>query len=67
MLSRQQQFSIGYSLPPDRPGAGTALEALAQLLIAHEVVDRTALTRLLATGVPEEAPYAPVEAGATRA
>ena len=41
------------------------LEALAQLLIAHEVVDRTALTRLLATGGPEEAPYAPVEAGAT--
>jgi cell division protease FtsH len=41
------------------------LEALAQLLITHEVVDRTALTRLLATVVPEEAPYAPVEAGAT--
>jgi cell division protease FtsH len=41
------------------------LEALAQLLITHEVVDRHALTRLLASGVPEEAPYAPVEAGAT--
>ena len=41
------------------------LESLATLLIAHEVVDRTALTRLLGTAVPEEVPYAPV--GAERA
>ena len=36
------------------------LESLAKLLIAHEVVDRNALTRLLETAVPEEVPYAPV-------
>jgi len=36
------------------------LESLAKLLIAHEVVDRNALTRLLGTAVPEEVPYAPV-------
>ena len=38
------------------------LESLAKLLIAHEVVDRTALTRLLGTAVPEETPDAPVDA-----
>jgi cell division protease FtsH len=38
------------------------LESLATLLIAHEVVDRTALTQLLGTAVPEEVPYAPVGA-----
>jgi hypothetical protein len=36
------------------------LEALGKLLIAHEVVDRTALTRLLGTAVTEEVPYTPV-------
>jgi ATP-dependent Zn protease len=36
------------------------LEALGTLLIAHEVVDRTALTRLLGTAVSEEVPYVPV-------
>ena len=36
------------------------LESLARLLIAHEVVDRQALDRLLATPVPEDAAYAPV-------
>jgi len=36
------------------------LESLGQLLMAHEVVDRHALTRLLGTAVPEEAPSAPV-------
>jgi cell division protease FtsH len=36
------------------------LESLAKLLIAHEVVDRNALTQLLGTAVPEEVPYAPV-------
>ena len=41
------------------------LESLAKLLIAHEVVDRNALTRLLGTAVPEEVPYAPV--GSARA
>ena len=41
------------------------LESLAKLLIAHEVVDRTALTQLLGTAVPEEVPYAPV--GSARA
>jgi cell division protease FtsH len=38
------------------------LEALGKLLITHEVVDRQALTRLLETAVPEETPYAPVDA-----
>jgi cell division protease FtsH len=41
------------------------LEALARLLIAHEVVDRNALMRLLATAGPEEAAYAPVGECAT--
>jgi hypothetical protein len=41
------------------------LEALASLLITHEIVDRHALTRLLATALPEEAPYAPAEECAT--
>ena len=36
------------------------LESLAALLIAHEVVDRTALTQLLGTAVPEAVPYVPV-------
>ena len=36
------------------------LESLGKLLIAHEVVDRNALLRLLGTAVPEEIPYAPV-------
>jgi cell division protease FtsH len=36
------------------------LEALGKLLIAHEVVDRTALTRLLGTAVSEEVPYVAV-------
>jgi cell division protease FtsH len=36
------------------------LESLARLLIMHEVVDRQALDRLLATPVPEVAAYAPV-------
>jgi len=36
------------------------LESLARLLITHEVVDRQALDRLLATPVPEDAAYAPV-------
>ena len=36
------------------------LESLAKLLIAHEVVDRNALTRLLGTAGPAEVPYAPV-------
>jgi cell division protease FtsH len=36
------------------------LESLARLLIVHEVVDRQALDRLLATPVPEDAAYAPV-------
>jgi hypothetical protein len=35
------------------------LESLATLLIQHEVVDRHALDRLLATPVPEAAPSAP--------
>ena len=34
------------------------LESLGQLLIAQEVVDRHALTLLLGTALPEEAPYA---------
>jgi cell division protease FtsH len=37
----------------------TLLESLGQLLIAHEVVDRHALTQLLRTATPEEAPSAP--------
>jgi cell division protease FtsH len=41
------------------------LESLGKLLIAHEVVDRPALLRLLGTAVPAEVPYAPV--GAARA
>jgi cell division protease FtsH len=36
------------------------LESLATLLMQHEVVDRKALDRLLATSVPEVASYAPV-------
>jgi len=36
------------------------LESLARLLITHEVVDRQALDRLLATPVPEDAAYAPL-------
>ena len=36
------------------------LESLGKLLIAHEVVDRNALMRLLGTAVPGEVPYAPV-------
>src|SRR2546425_12192055 len=36
------------------------LESLGQLLIAHEVVDRTALMRLLGTAVSEEVPCVPV-------
>jgi cell division protease FtsH len=36
------------------------LESLAKLLIAHEVVDRNALTRLLGTAVPQEVLYTPV-------
>src|SRR5437867_58738 len=35
------------------------LESLGKLLIAQEVVDRHALTQLLGTALPEEAPYAP--------
>jgi cell division protease FtsH len=35
------------------------LESLGKLLIAQEVVDRHALTQLLGTAMPEEAPYAP--------
>jgi cell division protease FtsH len=38
------------------------LEALGQLLMVQEVVDRNALTRLLGAAVPEEAPYTPVGA-----
>ncbi len=34
------------------------LESLGKLLIAQEVVDRHALTQLLGTALPEEAPYA---------
>jgi len=41
------------------------LESLGTLLIAHEVVDRNALTRLLETAVPEKVPYAPL--GSARA
>jgi cell division protease FtsH len=41
------------------------LESLARLLIVHEVVDRQALDRLLATPVPEDAAYAPVGECAT--
>jgi len=41
------------------------LESLGKLLIAHEVVDRDARTRLLRTAVPEAVPYAPV--GSARA
>ena len=41
------------------------LESLARLLITHEVVDRQALDRLLATPVPEVAAYAPVGECAT--
>jgi cell division protease FtsH len=41
------------------------LESLARLLITHEVVDRQALDRLLATPVPEVAAYAPVGESAT--
>jgi cell division protease FtsH len=36
------------------------LEALGKLLMVQEVVDRTALTRLLGTAVSEEVPYTPV-------
>jgi cell division protease FtsH len=35
------------------------LESLGELLIAQEVVDRHALTQLLGTAMPEEAPSAP--------
>ena len=41
------------------------LESLARLLITHEVVDRQALDRLLATPVPEDTAYAPVGECAT--
>jgi cell division protease FtsH len=41
------------------------LESLARLLITHEVVDRQALDRLLATPVPEDAAYALVGECAT--
>ena len=41
-------------------GKRALLESLARLLIMHEVVDRQALDRLLATPVPEVAAYAPL-------
>ena len=41
------------------------LESLGKLLITHEVVDRTALLRLLGTAVTEKTPYAPVGAERT--